>query len=100
MLADTDSIRALAGSFRERAAELRDEAARLDTSATDVAWDGLSADAVRERAHERTAALRRTADLHEDAAEALDRHAAEVDRMLGLVGSALDVVDSLTRLIP
>ena len=99
MLADTDSIRALAAAFRERADELRDEAARLDASATDVAWQGLAADAVRERAHDRTAALRRTAGLHEDASEALERHATEVDRTLGLVGSAIDVAGALPRLI-
>lgn len=77
---DPGAIRALAARLREQAAEVRSEAERLRGLADAVPWTGRAADAMRERARAGAAGLRRTADLHEDAAEALDRHAAEVER--------------------
>jgi hypothetical protein len=87
MYGDTSRIRALARRLRERAEEIRDQADRLDARAAQVPWDGVAADAMRARAGDRTAALRRTAGLHDDAADALDRHAAEVDRLQGLIAA-------------
>ncbi|MEO5851630.1 MAG: hypothetical protein ABIQ15_03875, partial [Nocardioides sp.] len=57
---------------------------------------GRAADAMRRRSRERAAALRRAAARHHDAAEALERHAAEIDRVkdliAGLERTALDLV--------
>lgn len=92
MYADTARIRALAEDLRERADEVRDLAARLVTSADRVPWEGLAADAMRHHVGDRAAALRRTALLHDDAAEALDRHAGRVEHLTDLVPSLLDVV--------
>lgn len=112
MYGDTTAIRALAGRLRERADELRATADRLVTSTEQVPWQGLAADALRHHARERAAALRHTAVLHDEAAEALDRHAREVDRLTDLiaaierrfhhllesVGGAVDgVIDSVRR---
>ncbi len=87
MYGDTGTIRALAARLRERAGEIRTEAARLAAHADQVPWEGLAARAMRNHAHERAAALRRTAALHEDAADALDRHAREVDRVKDLIAA-------------
>ena len=76
MLTDTTGIRHLARRLRERADEIRAEAARVRRRADAVPWQGLAADAM--RAHVAVRArprLRATASLHDDAAEALDRHA-------------------------
>ncbi|HEU5037904.1 MAG TPA: hypothetical protein VFT70_12935 [Nocardioides sp.] len=90
MYGDTSTIRALARRLRERADEIRDLAVGLTTSARDVAWDGLAADAMRTHVETRVRALRRTACLHEDAADALDRHASEVDLLKDLVGGPIE----------
>jgi uncharacterized protein YukE len=87
MYGDTSTIRAFARQFRERAEEIRSEAERVDTRAAEVAWQGLAAAAMRARTEQRTAALRRTAELHDLAAGALDAHAAEVDRIKSLIAA-------------
>lgn len=95
MWGDTDAIRALAGRLRERAEEVRDLAARLSASAREVAWQGVAADAMRVHVEGRVVALLRTAALHEDAAEALERHAAKVDLALDLLASPLHRIEEL-----
>ncbi|ABL79839.1 MULTISPECIES: hypothetical protein [unclassified Nocardioides] len=87
MYGDTGTIRALAARLRERADEIRAEAARLLARAEQVPWEGLAAEAMRGHARDRVAALARTAALHEDAADALDRHAREVDRVKDLIAA-------------
>jgi hypothetical protein len=88
-MVDTEAIRDLAVRMRERAGEILDEAGRLLDAADDVCWEGRAADAMRDHAERRTRSLRRTAALHDDAAEALERHAAEVDRASALLRAAL-----------
>ncbi len=87
MYGDTTTIRALAAGMRDRADEIRAEATRLLARAEQVPWQGLAADAMRHHARGRAAALAHTATLHDDAAEALDRHAREVDRLKELIAS-------------
>ena len=87
MYGDTSVIRGLARELRDQADDIRREADRLVARAEGVRWHGLAADAVRHRSRDRAAALRRTASLHEDAAAALDRHAAEVDRLEDLIAA-------------
>ncbi|GAB3195800.1 hypothetical protein GCM10027062_03530 [Nocardioides hungaricus] len=85
MYGDTTAIRALARRLRERADEIRDLAADLSTRADSVPWTGLAADAMRAHASGRVHALLRTAALHDEAAEAVERHAREVDRRTDLL---------------
>lgn len=99
MFGDTATIRALAGRLRERADEIRDLASTLLRSATEVAWDGVAADAMRAHVETRLAALHRTARLHDDAADALDRHAREVDLAKDLLDVPLGVVHHLEELL-
>jgi hypothetical protein len=81
MYGDTQVIRYLARTIRHQGEEVRREADRLLAAADSVGWQGLAADAMRSQARSRTSALRHTARLHEAAADALERHAAEVDRV-------------------
>lgn len=87
MYGDTTTIRALAAGLRERADELRTTADRLAAHTDEVPWQGLAADALRHHVRERAGELRHTAVLHDDAAEALDRHAREVDRVKDLIAA-------------
>lgn len=85
MYGDTTVIRGLARVLREQAADIRSEADRLVGQCDAVHWKGLAADAMRRRTREHASALRRSAALHEDAADALDHHAHEVDRLKDLI---------------
>ena len=87
MYGDTSVIRGLARTMRDQAADIRHEADRLVAHAESVHWSGLAADALRRRSRDRAADLRRTAALHDDAADALDHHADEVDRLKELIAS-------------
>ena len=61
------------------------EAEDFDTGET-VAWQGVAADAMRTAVRHSAGGLRRTASLHEDAADALEHHAHRV----GVVRDAID----------
>ncbi len=85
MYGDTTVIRRLAADLREQAADIRAEADRLVARTDAAGWLGRAGDALCERARQRALALRRSAALHDDAAEALERHAREVERLQQLI---------------
>jgi hypothetical protein len=85
MYGDSTAIRRLAGGLREQAGEIRTEADRLVARTDAAGWLGEAGDALRGRVRERAFALRRSAALHDDAAEALERHAREVERLQRLI---------------
>ncbi len=85
MYGDTAAIRRRATELRRQAGEIRREGDDLLGRAEGVRWQGWAADAMRSHARDRVAALRRTAQRHDDAADALDRHAAEVERLQALI---------------
>lgn len=87
MYGDTDVIRGLARTMRAQGAALREEATMLLAHAEATAWQGLAADAMRARVRSQAAGLRGTADLADEAALALDRHADEVDRLKALIAA-------------
>lgn len=87
MYGDTAVIRALARRMREDGDDLRQEAAELAARAETVPWSGLAADAMRRVAREQAGLLRGCADAHEAAADALDHHAREVDRLKDLIAA-------------
>jgi uncharacterized protein YukE len=96
MYGDPDEIRALARALRDRAEEIRGQADRLAARAEAVAWAGHAADTMRVRARAGAGGLRRTAALHDEAAQALERHARaaagvleEIDRVEHLITGAL-----------
>ena len=85
MYGDPIAIRRLAAGLREQAGEIRGEADRLVARTDAAGWLGLGGDALRARARERALDLRRAAALHDDAADAVERHAHEVDRLQQLI---------------
>ena len=87
MYGDTEAIRGLARTMRGQGTALRSQADWLRTRAEAVPWEGLAADAMRARVRAQVGALRRTADLSDDAAVALDQHADEVDRRKALIAA-------------
>jgi hypothetical protein len=87
MYGDTEAIRGLARAMRGQGEALRAEADRLRSRAETVAWEGLAAEAMRLRVRQQAGALGHSADLADDAAAALDRHADEVDRLKALIAA-------------
>lgn len=95
MPAEPDAIRALAHGLRTQADEVRREADRLVALLDSTPWTGRAADAARRRGRERAGALWRTAALHDTAADALGRHAREVEHRRDLIAHAERVVTGL-----
>lgn len=87
MYGDATAIHGLAGQLRDRAAQIRDVATDLAAAIDGVAWDGLAADAMRAQTGLQLDALRHTATLHDDAADALDQHAARVQQLQDLIAA-------------
>jgi hypothetical protein len=85
MYGDTTVIRGLARRLRDQGEAIRAEADSLAAHAEAVRWSGLAADAMRSLARTHAGDLRQCAVRHGDAAEALDRHAREVDHVEDLI---------------
>ncbi|GAB3073180.1 hypothetical protein [Nocardioides zeae] len=85
LLPDTAALRALATTYHDRSADLRDEAAALVARATSAPWQGVAAEAMRAAARAAADRLRATADEHADAGAALAQHAAQVEATLELI---------------
>lgn len=79
MYGDTDAMRRRVGQLREQGADIRQLADQLVAQTDRLAWTGRAADAMRERARDRATALRGCAQRYESAADALERHADDVD---------------------
>jgi hypothetical protein len=71
MYGDTAAIRRLADRMGEQGADIRRDADQLVRASQQALWDGRAAVAMRERMAERALAMRRTADQHDDADQAL-----------------------------
>ena len=81
MYGDLDVMRRHSGRLREQGDDLRAAADRLVARSEAAPWSGRAADAMRERVRERASHLREVAGAHDVAADSLDRHALEVDRL-------------------
>jgi hypothetical protein len=97
MLADPNVIRGLARALRGRAGEIRAQADLLLGHAGAVRWTEQAADAMRARAVDGAGDLRRSAALHDDAAAALERHAAAVEHVQALIHQAWARVTGLVH---
>lgn len=95
MYGETAAMRRRVGQLREQGQEIRRMAERLVAQAESVPWQGRAADSMRTRIKERAAHLRDVAGLHETAAETLDRHVHEVDRLQDAIATVERKVDSL-----
>lgn len=85
MYGDTTVIRHLAAGLRDQAEEIRQRADELVGRADATPWRGRAADAMRAGVRRHAGELRGTADLHDDAATALLRHARQVEETLAVV---------------
>ena len=89
MIGDPGAIRALARPLRRRADELHTLSDRLVDQARATSWQGVAADAMRVAVGASANGLRRTADLHDEAADALERHADHVAAALAAIEGTL-----------
>jgi uncharacterized coiled-coil DUF342 family protein len=102
MYGDTDVMRKRAGQLREQGVEIRTMADHLVAQTEGISWSGRAADAMRERIRDRATHLREVASEHDTAADSLDKHLHEVDRLkdaiAGLERKATSLVaDARTR---
>lgn len=95
MYGDTATIRRLADQVAAQAGDIRADADELMKASELVLWEGQAATAMRARMAERAVALRKTADEHDDAAEALRHHATEVDQLKDLIAEIANKVSGL-----
>jgi hypothetical protein len=86
MYGDTLVMRKRAGQLREQGADVRATADQLVARSEAIPWRGRAADAMRERVRERAHHLRAAAQAHDVAADSLERHLAEVDRLKESIG--------------
>lgn len=87
MYGDTEVMRRRAGQLREQAVDLRALADRLVAQTDAAGWSGRAAEGLRVRIRERAGRLRTSAARHEAAAESLDAHLLEVDRLKELIAT-------------
>jgi uncharacterized protein YukE len=92
MIGDPSAIRALARPLRHRADEVRALADRLVGTAQATRWEGLAAEAMRGAVRGSASGLRRTAGIHDDAADALERYADDVAAAQAVIRAALDAL--------
>jgi uncharacterized membrane-anchored protein len=81
MYGDTLVMRKRAGQLRAQGADIRATADQLVARSEAIPWSGRAAEAMRERVKERAHHLRAAAHAHDTAADSLERHLAEVDRL-------------------
>jgi len=81
MVGNPEQIRAVAARLRHEADQLRSVSVRVGAT-RGIAWRSAAANAFRERVAEAVHGERRVAQLLEDAAAAVERHAAAVERVL------------------
>ena len=96
MYGDTDVMRRRVAQLREQGVDIRAMAERLVARTDSIGWTGRAADAMRERIRDRAAHLREAAAHHDTAADSLEKHLQEVDR---LKDSIAGVERRATRLV-
>lgn len=88
MYGDTLVIRRRADQLRQQGADVRTLADQLVARSEAVAWSGRAAESMRQRIKDRAAHLREAAAAHETAADSLERHLLEVDRVKESISEA------------
>lgn len=81
MYGDTEVMRKRAAQLREQGVDIRAMADSLVTQTEGVGWSGRAASSLDDRIRERAAHLRDVARRHDAAADSLDAHLLEVDRL-------------------
>jgi Rad3-related DNA helicase len=81
-------MRRRAAQLREQGDDLRTMADQLVARTEALRWEGRAADALGERIRERAAQLREVAARHDGAADSLEAHLVEVDRLKDAIARA------------
>ncbi|NHC22859.1 hypothetical protein G6553_06695 [Nocardioides sp. IC4_145] len=81
MYGDTDVMRRRVDQLREQATDLRQLADQLVARTAGTGWTGRAAESLSDRVRERAARLREAAAGHDRAADSLQAHLQEVDRV-------------------
>lgn len=95
MYGDTDVMRRRAAQLRDQGVDLRAMADRLVIQTEAAGWTGRAADALAERIRDRATRLRELASHHDDAADSLESHLLEVDRLKESIAGAERHADHL-----
>jgi hypothetical protein len=78
---DSDVMRRRAAQLREQGVDIRATADRLVAQTEGIGWTGRAAESLSARMRERAVHLRDVAARHDGAAESLEAHLLEVDRL-------------------
>ncbi len=81
MYGNADVMRKRADQLREQAVDLRGLADLLVAQTEGIGWTGRAAESMHERVRERATHLRGAATRYDTAADSLDRHLQEVDKV-------------------
>jgi len=95
MYGDTAAMRKRAAQLREQGTDVRALADRLVDQLETLDWQGRAAADMRSRIQDRAAHLRESAGQHESAAESLEHHLAEVDRLKDAIATTERKASSL-----
>jgi hypothetical protein len=88
MYGDTEVMRRHVARLREQGVDIRALADRLVAQTEGIGWTGRAAVALSERMRERALHLRDAAARHDGAAESLEAHLLEVDRLKDAIAGA------------
>ncbi|MGY2700833.1 hypothetical protein [Nocardioides sp. HB32] len=88
MYGETDVMRKRATQLREQGIEIRRMADRLVARTEAVGWTGRAADALAIRIRDRASRLHDVAARHDAAAESLEAHLLEVERLKDAIDDA------------
>jgi hypothetical protein len=100
MYGDTDVMRRRAAELREQGVDIRAMADRLVAQTEGVGWTGRAAESLGERIRERAVHLRDVAARHDGAAELLEAHLHEVDRLKDAIAGAERKAENLVADAP
>jgi hypothetical protein len=100
MYGDTDVMRRRAAQLREQGVDIRAMADRLVAQTEGIGWTGRAAESLSERMRERAAHLRDVAARHDGAAESLEAHLHEVDRLKDAIAATERKADVLLAETP
>lgn len=95
MYGDTEVMRRRADQLRQQGVDIRVLADHLVARTESIGWTGRAAESMRERIRDRASQLREAADRHDAAADALDKHLGEVERLKDLIAITQRKVTSL-----
>lgn len=96
MYGDSAASRKRVAQLREQGGDIRAMADRLVAQSESVPWTGRAAESMRARIKERASHLRLAAGHHDTAADALARHAVEVDALKDAIETIEHKADALT----